>query len=89
MYVYAFQPRRYDLPQHVADDREALIDLVGSLISGNQCDGCGNCAYLVVRESENVFRAVCTDDPDDEFSHHQPCGGKYGIVLKDEDEVEF
>lgn len=89
--VYAFQPRKIDPPQHVADDWHQLVRLMDTLIGGDQCDNCGNIAYRVVESHKSgQITAQCTMDPDDDVSRQfGGCGTHYLIRLYDEDEVTF
>jgi hypothetical protein len=48
-HVIAVQVRRVDPPQHVADDLEDLLDRSSRFWSGEQCDSCGCCAYVIER----------------------------------------
>lgn len=93
MNVRAFQPRKIDPPHFVAEDDEALREIVGSFIGGEQCDGCGNHSYRVEEnKGGNIwFVAVCAVDPDEdhEFVHPEPCGTQWPIQIWDEDEVTF
>ncbi len=82
--VRAFQPRKYDPPQFVAEDREDLIELEGAFVNGPQCDGCGNGEYQVnpIAPGTRQFIAVCAvEDADDEFAHPAPCGAEYRITI--------
>jgi hypothetical protein len=87
-YVWCVQVRSADPPQFIAEDGENLDDYTGDLLAFEQCDGCGNCAYQLKRDGKQ-FYAVCTDDPDDEFSHHQPCGAHYRVYRELAREVAF
>lgn len=93
--VRAFQPRKYDPPQFVAEDLDELEGKEGEFIGGGQCDGCGNSTYEVrvrmIQPGVRQFEAVCCVDPDDdpEFKHPDPCGTAYPIRIYDEDDVTF
>jgi hypothetical protein len=95
MSVRAFQPRKIDPPHFVAEDIDALEELEGSFVGGEQCDGCGNHSYQVrvrmIQPGVRQFEAVCAVDPDEspEFRHPEPCGTAYPITIWDEDEVVF
>ena len=90
MSVRAFQPRKVDPPQFVAEDEIALDQLVGGFIPGEQCDGCGNSSYRV-EGAHGSWWAVCAVDPSDdpEFQHTAPCGARYAIGVWEDDLVTF
>lgn len=93
--VRAFQPRKIDPPQFVAEDYESLQEMEGDFISAEQCDGCGNSSYQIrvrmIQPGVKQYEAVCAVDPDDdpEFAHTAPCGTAYRIKIWDEDLVCF
>ena len=95
MSVRAFQPRSIDPPQFVAETLDDLVELEGTFIGGEQCDGCGNHSYEVqvkmIAPGTRQFVAVCKTDPDEseEFRHPEPCGAVYRITIWDEDLVQF
>ncbi len=97
MSVRAFQPRSVDPPHFVAEDEEALAELVGDFIGGEQCDFCGNHSYRIERVGHGSprpiygFTARCAADPDEdpEFRHPAPCGRGWPIFIADEDLVTF
>ena len=90
-YVYSFTPRRGDGPRFVAETREELDELVGTQIGAEQCDGCGNNVYEIVRSEKGVgYHAKCVlDESPDEFTHDSPCGATYGIHLSRAAETVF
>lgn len=53
--VIAVQVRSVDAPQHIADDIEDLLDLSSRFWSGEQCDSCGCCAYVIERDPQVRF----------------------------------
>lgn len=93
--VRAFQPRKFDPPQFVAEDYDELQGKEGEFIAGEQCDGCGNASYQIrvrmIQAGVRQYEAVCAVDPDDdpEFAHTAPCGTAYPIKIWDEDLVAF
>jgi hypothetical protein len=92
--VRAFQPRKIEPPQFVAEGEAELEELEGSFIGGEQCDGCGNSTYRITCDRSRTFPrwyATCAIDPDGstEFRHPKPCGNIYRIELWDEEEVVF
>ena len=93
MKVRAFQPRKIDPPQFVAETYDELQELEGSFVGAEQCDGCGNSSYQVrvrmIAPGTRQYEAVCAVDPDDadEFRHGDPCGSAYPIRIYDEEEV--
>lgn len=97
MTVRAFQPRKHDPPQFVAEDLDALEEMVGEYVSGEQCDGCGNSNYQVRARTltpdceHHTFVCVCTNNPLDgeEYQHPEPCGTSYPIGMWEEDLVCF
>jgi hypothetical protein len=48
-HVICVQVRSVDAPQHIADDMEDLLDRSSRFWSGEQCDSCGCCAYVIER----------------------------------------
>ena len=96
-FVYAFTPRKIDGPRFVAEDREELDQLVGSQIGAEQCDGCGNNVYEIVRTERGEiasgnysYHAKCVlDESPDEFTHDAPCGAMYRIDLSRAGETVF
>jgi hypothetical protein len=68
--VIAVQVRRVDPPQYVADDIEDLLDRSSRFWSGEQCDSCGCCAYVIERavdySSGSVYgwQVRCCGEPD-------------------------
>lgn len=91
MSVWAFQPRKYDPPRFAAEDSEELAEMVGTYIGAEQCDGCGNNVYRIVKEGSLHFAQCATDPADDgdEFQHTDPCGAQYRISLHEDDMVVF
>ena len=89
--VWAFQPRRYDPPQFVAEDADELYGRMGEFIGGPQCDGCGNSTYRLGATMGWHWTATCAVDPTDdpEFQHPEPCGTTYRLHVHDENEVTF
>ena len=91
--VRAFQPRKYDPPQFVAENYDDLQDMEGEYIGGGQCDGCGSAVYQIrvrmIQPGVRQYEAVCCNDPDDEFQHPEPCGTAWPISIWDEDLVAF
>lgn len=91
--VRAFRPRKYDPPKFVAYNIDELADLEGGYIGAGQCDGCGSAVYQIrvrmIAPGTRQFEAVCTNDPDDEYQHPEPCETAYPISIWDEDLVEF
>lgn len=47
--VICVQVRRVDPPQYVADDLEDMLERSSRYWSGEQCDNCGCCAYVIER----------------------------------------
>lgn len=96
--VRAFQPRKVDPPQFVAEDGDELAARVGEIIGGEQCDRCGNSAYRVDRVGHGSpepiygFTARCVTDPDqdpEQDGQFTGCGIGYPIGIWDEDAVTF
>jgi hypothetical protein len=92
MTVRAFQPRKIDPPQFVAETIDELAERVGEYIGGGPCDGCGNYSYQIRADARlGRYVAVCAADPDEdpEVRHPDPCGTAYPIQVWDEDLVAF
>lgn len=96
MTVQAFQPRSYDPPKFVAEDRDELAERVGELLYSAQCDYCGNSCYRIERvghgSSEPIYgySARCVTDPDKAPDDPwEGCGRGFPISMWEEDLVEF
>lgn len=99
--VRAFQPRKIDPPHFVAENLDELAERVGDLISGEQCDNCGNSCYRIERVGHGSpepiygFSARCVTDPDlgpgpdNDEGQFTGCGRGYPISVWDEEEVVF
>lgn len=90
--VYAFQPRKIDPPHFVAESADDLYHLLGSFVGGEQCDGCGNHSYVIMRDAASpIYWARCAADPDesDEYRHPAPCGHFYQLSVYDAQDVVF
>jgi len=99
-YVWCVQVRSVDPPQFVAEAQDSLDDHVGGFHGFEQCDGCGNSAYELVREDNperltefsvrHRYYMVCTEDPDDEISRQfGGCGARYRVHLQPSRNVQF
>lgn len=85
-WAYGFHPRKIDPPHAITETREELEELVGSFVGAEQCDGCGNSIYRIIREEWRrdgfIYLAKCALDPTDdpEFQHADPCGAEWPIA---------
>jgi hypothetical protein len=99
--VIAAHVRKIDPPQFVAEDIEELLAKVGEDWSGEQCDSCGNCLYIIkhdpafeldrVRKHNvaNAFYVECTRDDDEDLPEGVGCGTEYRLRWYDESQVCF
>jgi Pyruvate/2-oxoacid:ferredoxin oxidoreductase delta subunit len=75
--VWAFRPDRSvpDAWYLVTDDAEPAE---GTIVEGDQCDGCGLCEYLVQRDGLHAWVAVCDGMTWDE-SWMDGCGTRHPV----------